>query len=196
MDIQRHIQSAIRTFSGEILIYLVAGIIVSFLSGVTLGLLAGPLMGGFVRMALLHIRTGKSPQLGDLAYGFQEFGNLFFFFVILILVLLGFFLFIVPGVIFSTWWMYALILMVDRKTGYREAMEASKARVTQAGGFFPHLGFLVVVFFLPPLIVHALAAVFAPFGLLHFVIFPLQALAVVHAYQAEFETPEEVLRVD
>ena len=195
MDIQQHTQRAVQTFSEHVLIYLVAGVLVSLLSGITFGLLAGPLMGGFIRMALLHIRTGRSPELADLAYGFQEFGNLFFYVVVILLTLLGFVLFILPGVIFSTWWMYALILMVDRKMDYREAMRASKNRVTEHGGFYSHLGFIILVFFLPPLAVHALSAFFPPLSLLNLALFPVQALALVYAYEANFGASSEINRV-
>jgi len=195
MNIQQHIQRAVQTFSQAILIYLVAGILVALLSGITFGLLAGPLMGGFIRMALLHVRTGRPPELGDLAYGFQEFGNLFFYVIVVALTFLGFILFILPGVIFTTWWMYALVLMADRNMGFREAMKTSRARVTEAGGFFPHLGFIILVLFLPPLAIHVLSALFPPIGLLNFAIFPLQALALVYAYEADFGSSGGAARV-
>jgi cytochrome b561 len=196
MNIPQNIQRAVQSFSEQILIYLVSGVLVCLLSGMTFGLLAGPLMGGFIRMALLHIRTGRAPELGDLAYGFQEFGTLFFYVLVLLLTLAGFFLLILPGVIFSTWWMYALILMVDRKMDYREAMRTSKNRVTEQGGFYSHLGFVTLVFFLPPLAIHTLSALFPPLSLLNLALFPLQALALIHAYEADFGQSSQPLRAN
>lgn len=193
MDIRRSIEKAFQSFSESVLVYLIAGVLVSLLSGLTLGLLAGPLMGGFMHMALQHVRTGRTPHLGDLAYGFQEFGNLFFYVVVLLLTLLGFLLLILPGVVLTTWWMYAIVLMADKGMGFREAMRHSKARVTESGGFSPRLGFVVLVFLMPPLVVHFLAALFPPAGFLNLVLFPLQALALVHAYEADFGGQSEQL---
>lgn len=195
MDIRQVIEKALQSFSESVLVYLGAGILVSLLSGLTLGFLAGPLMGGFMHMALRHVRTGGLPQMGDLAYGFQEFGNLFFYIVVVLLTLVGFLLFILPGVVLTTWWMYAIVLMADKGMGFREAMRQSKARVTESGGFSSHLGFVVLVFLLPPLVVHVLSALFPPAGLLNLVLFPLQALALVHAYEADFGSSDRIVAV-
>lgn len=195
MDIRRSIEKALQSFSESVLVYLIAGVLVSLLSGLTLGLLAGPLMGGFMHMALQHVRTGRGPQLGDLAYGFQEFGNLFFYVVVLLLTLVGYLLLILPGVVLTTWWMYAIVLMTDKGMGFREAMRQSKARVMESGGFSSRLGFVVLVFLMPPLVVHFLAALFPPAGLLNLVLFPLQALALVHAYEADFGHSEQLVSV-
>lgn len=186
MDIRQTIAKAFQFFSEAVIVYLVAGILVSLLSGLTLGLLAGPLLGGFMHMALNHVRTGRQPQLGDLAYGFQEFGNLFPYILVLLLTLVGFLLFILPGIVLTTWWMYAIVLMADKGVSFGEAMRQSKARVTESGGFSSRLGFVVLVFLLPPLVVHFLSAFFPPAGFLNLVLFPLQALALVQAYEADF----------
>jgi hypothetical protein len=90
--------------------------------------------------------------------------------------------------------MFALVLMVDRKMDFLEAMRTSKKRVVDKGGFFPHLGFIVLVFFIPPLIIHALSALFMPFELLNFIVFPVQILALISAYLFEGdEKPKDTL---
>ncbi len=193
MQIEEHVRNAFRLFSESPLTYLLAGVIVSLLSGLTFGLLTGPLMGGLVYMALRHRRTGVPPSLGALTYGFEAFGNLFFYLVVLLCIFLGFLLVLVPGVIFSTWWLYALVLMVDRGTGFREAMRQSRAMVTAQDGFFPHLGFVCLVFFLPPLAIHALTPLFPPIALLNFVLPPLQMLALVEAYEEAGERPARMI---
>lgn len=195
MDLQRSLRTAFQLFSQEPVTYLLAGLIVSVLGLVTFGILAGPLMGGFVYMALAHLREGKRPALGDLGYGFQRFWELFPYILILLLTMIGFFLLFVPGVVLSTWWMYAIVLMVDRGLGYRDAMRVSHERVSAHQGFFPHLGFILLVFFVPPFVVNILSAIFPLLGLLSFVVFPLQLLALTAAYAEDFADRTQVVEV-
>ena len=82
-----------------------------------------------------------------------------------------------------TWWMYVPALIVDRRMSLRQAMRESKARVTGQSGFFPHLGFVVCVFVLPPLAIFGLSMVFPPAGLLNFLVCPFQFLALSSAYE-------------
>jgi hypothetical protein len=81
-----------------------------------------------------------------------------------------------------TWWMYVPALIVDKEMSLFGAMRESRARVTTRGGFFPHLGFVVCVFVLPPLAIFGLSAVFPVIGLLNFVVCPFQFLALASAY--------------
>ena len=192
IDIQRHIERGWQHFSENALVYIAAGAGVLVLSCLTLFILTGPLVGGFVYMALRHMRDGKKPVVADVVYGFQEFGTLIFYLIIKALTFIGFVLLIIPGVIFSTWWMYALVLMVDRRMQFMEAMQASKRTVQKGNGFFPHLGFIVLVFLLPVIVIHALSAIFLPFTLLNFLVFPVQILALVSAYLHEDEAPADV----
>lgn len=59
MDIGKNIQKSIDLYTKNFAPLFLAGLIASLLSTVTLGILAGPLMGGFVVLCLKFIRGGK-----------------------------------------------------------------------------------------------------------------------------------------
>jgi len=204
METWKHIRTAVKLFSSWVIMYLVIGAVVAYGSLFTFGLLTGPLIGGFVSLGLVHHRTGRPPGLGDIISGFQNLGNLFLLSLLLIACWVG------VGVAFPTlmvfvwwayipllillialitWWMYVPALIVDKGMNIWKAMQESRARVTTGGGFFPHLGFVVCVFVLPPLAIFGLSAVFPVVGLLNFVICPFQFLALASAYDDDRVVP-------
>jgi len=197
METWKHIQTAGQLFSTSVIRYLVAGAAVAYGSLFTFGLLTGPLVGGFVNLGLVHLRTGKPPGLGDLVSGFQNLGHLFLLSLLLIACWLGL------GVVLPTlmvfvwwayvpllillvslvaWWMYVPALIVDKGMSLWAAMRESRERVTTRGGFFLHLGFVVCVFVLPPLAIFGLSFILPVVGLLNFVVCPFQFLALASAY--------------
>ena len=197
METWKHIRRAMKLFSSWVIMYLGIGAVVAYGSLFTFGLLTGPLVGGFVNLGLVHHRTGRPPGLGDIISGFQNLGNLFLLSLLLIACWVG------VGVVFPaltvfvwwayipllillvslvTWWMYVPALIVDKEMSLLGTMRESRARVTTRGGFFPHLGFVVCVFVLPPLAIFGLSAVFPVVGLLNFVVCSFQLLALASAY--------------
>ncbi len=204
METWKHIRTAIQLFSTSVIRYLAVGAVVAYGSLFTFGLLAGPLIGGFVNLGLVHHRTGRPPGLGDLISGFQNLGNLFLLSLLLIscgvgggVVLPALMVFVwwayIPLLILLvslvTWWMYVPALIVDKRMSIWGAMRESRARVTTRGGFFPHLGFVVCVFVLPPLAIFGLAAMFPVVGLLNFIVCPFQFLALASAYDDDPVAP-------
>jgi len=197
METWKHIKTGMKLFSSMPILYLLMGAVVAYGSLFSFGLLAGPLIGGFVNVVLVHRRTGSRPTLGDIASGFQNLGNLLLLSLLLTLswvgigiVLPALMVFVwwsyVPLVILLvsllTWWMYVPALIVDKGMSLRGATRESRKRVTNRGGFFPHLGFVVCVFILPPLAIFGLSAAFPPAGWLDFVVCPFQFLALASAY--------------
>ena len=197
METWKHIRTAMKLFSSGVIIYLVGGAAVAYGSLFTFGLLTGPLVGGFVSLGLVHLRTGSPPGLGDLISGFRNLGNLFLLSLLLIACWVGVGVLLPTLMVFVwwayipllillialiTWWMYVPALIVDKGMNIWRAMRESRARVTTGGGFFPHLGFVVCVFVLPPLAIFGLSAVFPVVGLLNFVVCPFQFLALASAY--------------
>ena len=197
METWKHIRTAMKIFSTSVIRYLVAGAVVAYGSFFTFGLLAGPLIGGFVNLGLVHHRTGRPPGLGDLISGFQNLGNLFLLSLLLLaswvgvgVVLPALMAFVwwayIPLLILLvslvTWWLYVPTLIVDKGMSIWGAMRESRARVMTRGGFFPHLGFVVCVFVLPPLAIFGLSMIFPVVGLLNFVVCPFQFLALASAY--------------
>ena len=197
METWKHVRTAAQLFSSWVILYLLIGAVVAYGILFTFGLLAGPLIGGFVNLGLVHLRTGRPPGLGDLVSGFQNLGHLFLLSLLLIACWLGLGV-VLPALIafvwwayipllillvsLVTWWMYVPALLVDKGMSIWGAMRDSRARVTTRGGFFPHLGFVVCIFVLPPLAIFGLSAMFPVVGLLNFVVCPFQFLALASAY--------------
>ena len=198
METGRHVRTAFKLFSSRMIMYLVMGAVLAYGSLFSLGILAGPLIGGFVNVGLAHQRTERPPGLGDLVAGFQNLGSLFLLSLLLIFSWVGLGV-LLPALLamvwwayipifillvsLATWWMHVPALIVDKGMSLRRAMRESKARVTDQSGFFPHLGFIVCVFVLPPLAIFGLSVVFPPAGLLNFLVCPLQFLALASAYE-------------
>lgn len=197
METWKHMGTAMKIFSSSPIRYLAAGAVVAYGSLFTFGLLAGPLIGGFVNLGLVHHRTGRPPGLGDLTSGFQNLGNLFLMSLLLISCGVGLGVALPALMVFVwwayipllvllvslvTWWMYVPALIVDKGVSIWGAMRESRTRVTTRGGFFPHLVFVVCVFVLPPLAIFGLSAMFPVVGLLNFVVCPFQFLALASAY--------------
>jgi len=197
METWKHVRTAAQLFSSWVILYLLIGAVVAYGILFTFGLLAGPLIGGFVNLGLVHLRTGRPPGLGDLVSGFQNLGHLFLLSLLLIACWLGLGV-VLPALIAFVWWayipllillvslvtcwMYVPALLVDKGMSIWGAMRDSRARVTTRGGFFPHLGFVVCIFVLPPLAIFGLSAMFPVVGLLNFVVCPFQFLALASAY--------------
>jgi len=197
METWKHVRTAAQLFSSWVILYLLIGAVVAYGILFTFGLLAGPLIGGFVNLGLVHLRTGRPPGLGDLVSGFQNLGHLFLLSLLLIACWLGLGV-VLPALMafvwwayipllillvsLVTWWMYVPALLVDKGMSIWGAMRDSRARVTTRGGFFPHLGFVVCIFVLPPLAIFGLSAMFPVVGLLNFVVCPFQFLALASAY--------------
>jgi hypothetical protein len=208
VEIRKSIRTAIKTFSAHPLLYLVMGAVVAYGSLFTLGILSGPLIGGFVNLGLVHQRTGRPPGFRDLASGFQNLGNLFLLSLLIVLCWVGVGVLLPPLLLFtwwayiplfilivalSTWWMYAPVLIADRGMSLRKAMQASKARVSADGAFYSHLGFVVSVFILPPAAIFGLAAILPLGSLLNFLVCPIQFLALACAYEDAFGTEPPVM---
>lgn len=103
--------------------------------------------GGWVRGILAYVREGRRPA-------FEELWRFDDYLPILAMLLLGglaisvgYALLIVPGVILSVWWLYALYFLLDRDLGVLEAFGASKEAVGRAG-FGDHLVLLLILFVL------------------------------------------------
>ena len=200
METWKHVRTAAKLFASWPIPYLLVGAAVAYGILFTFGFLAGPLVGGFVNLGLVHLRTGRSPGFGDIISGFRNLGHLLL--LSLLVIACGLAMGVVLPVLTAflwwayiplllllvslvTWWMYVPALIVDRGMSLLSAMRASRERVTTRGGFFPHLAFVVCVFLLPPLAIFGLSALFPMVGLLNFVICPFQFLALASAYHED-----------
>ena len=117
---------ALRLVLSDLPAFLVGGLILQVVTALSLGLLAGPAIGGIVWITLKHLR-GEEVVFQDLFRGFERpgamvlaglaFGGL---------VTAGLFAFVVPGLVLGGLFCFAFPLMVDRELSPGEAFLASR----------------------------------------------------------------------
>jgi len=105
---------------------------------------SGPLMGG-LWLYLLKRARGEPAGIETAFSGFRiAFVDLFLAgFVTFLLTLLGFFCLILPGLYLAVVWMFALILVIDKRLDFWSAMELSRRMVTKH--WFKVFGFFLVL---------------------------------------------------
>jgi len=192
MNFQAYLEDAWRIIKQEPLVIIGGGFLYQLLFLLTQGLvtiLAGPLLGGYLLLIILFLRENRKPTFNDLFLGFKQFGNLILFFIVLLIIFIGFALLIVPGLVFSTWWLYVLPLMADRKISFSEAMRISMNKVNEKG-FFMHLAFLLLITLVPILLLNVLTAVMPAFIIVSVLLPPFQAGCLASLYIDQFG-PEE-----
>ena len=129
MNFQANLEDTYRIIKEEPVILILGGLLVQLLTVFSLGILAGPLIGGYTLLVILSLRENKKPVFNDIFSGLQQFANLFPYFLVLLLIFFGFMLLILPGLLFATWWLYVLPLMVDKKMSFTDAMRLSMNKV-------------------------------------------------------------------
>ncbi len=170
----------------EFVIVFLGGLLIRILASCTLGILAGPLMGGYMLILLAWFRQRKKPVFNDLFSGMLRFDELFPLFFLVIMIIIGFMLLIVPGVIFATWWIYVIFLMADKKMTLGEAMNTSKIKVNE-GGFFIHLVFLFMISVVPVALISMAAALIPPLAVFQYFLFPIQSGCQASLYLEQVE---------
>jgi uncharacterized membrane protein len=123
--------------------FFVAGIVTVVLSAFTLGILAAPLAAG-VMMMYVNARKGKPVQTGDMfRYLNRTFPLLFAAIAVGVLTGLGYLLLIVPGLIFTAWWLHVIPIIADQEISLGEAMGKSR-EIARQNGILLTLLFMVV----------------------------------------------------
>ena len=141
MDFADLLQKAWRKFVDEI-VTLVLFTLVGALLCLTVVLIP-TVVAGWFRGILDYVRGGNTPDFEEL-WNFEDFLP-----VTLLLILgglgvtIGYMLLVIPGVVLSVWWLYALFFLVDHKMGVVEALAASKDAVSESG-FLNHLAVLLI----------------------------------------------------
>jgi len=96
-----------------------------------------------LRMILRRVREGRPATYADMKE-VDQIGAFAVAFVILgVLIGIGYALFVIPGLILTTMWIYALPLVVDRRIGVGEAMSESRTLAAAPGYFITFLTWLV-----------------------------------------------------
>ena len=97
--VQRCFEQAWDLFKKDVVLYLLSGLIVLIIGGVTLGILMGPLVVGFIQI-IRRRQKGEMPTAGEVFAGMQSFLPAFLATLILgVAVILGSMLFVLPGLI-------------------------------------------------------------------------------------------------
>ena len=131
-------------------------------------------IGGWFRGMLRFVRDGTPPAF-DLLWNFDDYLQLGLLILVqAALVSIGFMLFVVPGVVLGTWWLYSVFYVVDRDMGCLEALGASRDAVMEAGV----LNHLVV--FLMLAVLSALGGWLSGFGTLFTMPFGLVFMASLY----------------
>jgi hypothetical protein len=191
MDIQRHLENSLRIVKEDPIVIIVGGFVVASLNLISLGLLAGPLLGAYVLLMVRILRDNKKPDFNDLFSEFKRFGELFPFCVVSIITIIGFFMFIIPGVLMITWWIYVIMLMADQNMSLGQAMSASKKKVDE-NGFFMHLVFIFMITVVPTMLINFASAIIPPIQILQILLMPFQCACLVSLYLEQYETVESV----
>lgn len=145
MDVGTALRDGWRIFVRDIGPLIVAGFIAVVLSGLTIGILGGPLYSGLIAMLLARVRDGREPKIGDVFSRFDRFGTkVAAFYLLAIGIAVGIVLFIVPGLYLAAIWLYVFPLIVDRGLGVGDALRESR-RLANANGIGSHMVIVLVL---------------------------------------------------
>lgn len=187
MDIQKHLENSIAIVKREPLVVIIGGFVVVVANVMSLGILSGPLMGGYLLMMVGMLREkSREPNFNDVFAGFTRFGQLLPFCLLSLLVVVGFIFFVLPGIVMMTWWMYVLLLMADREMLLGQAMTKSRAKVLEQG-FFMHLVFAFMITIVPSLLINLSSAIFPLLKILQVLVIPFQCACLASLYVEQFD---------
>jgi hypothetical protein len=144
----------------------------------SVGLIAGPLVGGLLSYHLKKIR--RQPALvGDAFAGFSSMFLPLFLggLVVGVLVSVGFLACVIPGIYLAVAWQLTLPLIIDKKLGFWDAMEVSRKVVT--GHWWGMLLFLIVCW-----LINLCGVLLCGIGM--FLTWPLTMLATAFLYEDLF----------
>ena len=114
-DVQGALKESWELFSNDFVLWILAGLILTFGTMFSLGLLYGPLTVGFVQIVEKR-RNGEAATAGDIFGGFSQFGASFLAMILLFVgVFIGSLILFLPGLIFAfvMWFCFHAIAIDD-----------------------------------------------------------------------------------
>ena len=149
------IEAGFSLYKENFVVLVLASLIATILSAVTLGILSGPMFAGLI-LIILACLDKKEPkaEIGDIFKGFEYFLDSFLFVIIwgAISIAITLLLNLIPcagqilsmfvSIIISTLVMFGIFLIVDRKMSFWPASLASINLVKT--NFFPFAGLMIV----------------------------------------------------
>lgn len=162
---------------------LVIGFWIIFAIVVILFLLISAYLTFALSASILFKIIGKYTRITDsLKYSLNNYWNLFgASFVITIIIVFGYFLLIIPGIIFTIWYCFSLFLVMDKGIGIKQSLIESKkmvegkfwgimGRSIVVGLFYILLSFIVLPFlFFAPNVGALLSLIMVFFGPIYFI---------------------------
>lgn len=125
LDIGATLSEGWNSFTNNVVTLLVGLILVAIISGVSLGIAAGPMLLGYSR-ACLKAQRGEKPELGEIFSGFDNFGQAF---VLLLLIAIGAFIgaifLVLPALIWAYFVYWAFWFMADGENNAIECIKKS-----------------------------------------------------------------------
>ena len=120
MDIGKGIQESLDLYTKNFTTLFVAGLVATLLSAVTLGILAGPLFGGFIILCLKLLK-GEPGEFNEIFAHFDKFGPTFIifllslvFYIICMIPVLGWLVGIVLGPVVAFIYAFAITLIIQQ----------------------------------------------------------------------------------
>jgi len=144
----------------------------------TIGIIAGPLLGGLFWYYLKKIR-GEPAQIGDAFAGFsQSFLQLFLgALVASLLTSVGLIACILPGIYLAVAWKLTLPIIIDKRLGFWDAMEVSRKVLTRCW-------WSVFLFLIVCMLINLCGVLLCGIGV--FFTWPLTMLAITFLYEDLF----------
>ncbi|MBW7908853.1 MAG: hypothetical protein H3C50_08050 [Kiritimatiellae bacterium] len=156
VDIAEALRQGFNLYKENITTLLLVTLLATVISACTVGILAGPMMAGLALVVLRLIdKTEPKPEVGDLFKGFDFFIPSLVFAILVIVAqlagrfilfwipILGYFLGILYSVALSTFLMFTIYLLVDRKLDVVAAIQQSIDLVKK--NFWIFLGLNIIV---------------------------------------------------
>lgn len=130
MDLGKNIQESINVYFKNFGVLLLAGLVASLITSVTFGILAGPVLGGFMILVLKVLR-GEQQEFNEIFAHFDQFASTFIASIICfgimciatIIPLLNILLLIVLNPLITFIWAVSLVLIIDKKLKPLEAIQ-------------------------------------------------------------------------
>lgn len=143
MDIVKSFTDAFNIYIKNFVVIILATLVTMILSVITFGILAMPLYTG-VMMLFVSAKRGQPVQFASIFSPIKRFFALFFGSIwISILVCIGLILLIIPGFIWVSWWMFAMLFIFDKSMGIGAGMAASKA-IVRKNNLWLHLLLIIL----------------------------------------------------
>jgi len=171
--VQEVLKATWQAFKNDLVLYLLAGLLVAVVGGITVGILLGPMLLGFVELIRKRLR-GKPGTATDVFAGFQKLApGILAGLVIGIAVLIGSFLCVLPGLAIAWAVMFAFHFMTYENQGVGDCLKNSLELVKA------HVGPTLILFVLIALL-NGIGNAVALGGL---ITFPFGIVALTVAYE-------------